>query len=100
MRFNNKTTLFFVPALTSLALYASALAATAPDLGATASFALLGGSITSVGVATIRRLELTEGIPSSNAQTLNLIKKTFESAGIEFLGNPEDGAGVRFRPQP
>jgi len=53
-----------------------------------------------VGVATIRRLELTEGIPSSNAQTLNLIKKTFESAGIEFLGNPEDGAGVRFRPQP
>lgn len=53
-----------------------------------------------VGVATIRRLELTEGIPSSNAQTLNLIKKTFESAGIEFLGNLEDGAGVRFRPQP
>ena len=53
-----------------------------------------------VGVATVRRLELTEGIPSSNAQTLNLIKKTFESAGIEFLGNPEDGAGVRFRPQP
>lgn len=53
-----------------------------------------------VGVATIRRLELTEGIPSSNAQTLNLIKKTFESAGIEFLGNPEDGAGVRFKPQP
>lgn len=53
-----------------------------------------------VGVATIRRLELTEGIPSSNAQTINLIKKTFESAGIEFLGNPEDGAGVRFRPQP
>ena len=51
-----------------------------------------------VGVATIRRLELTEGIPSSNAQTLNLIKKIFESAGIEFLGNPQDGAGVRFRP--
>ena len=50
-----------------------------------------------VGVATIRRLELTEGIPSSNAQTLDLIKKTFESAGVEFLGNPEDGAGVRFK---
>jgi transcriptional regulator with XRE-family HTH domain len=52
-----------------------------------------------VGVATIRRLELTEGIPSSNAQTLDLIKKTFESAGVEFLGNPEDGAGVRFKPR-
>ena len=52
-----------------------------------------------VGVATIRRLELTEGIPSSNAQTLDLIKKTFESAGVEFLGNPEAGAGVRFKPR-
>jgi hypothetical protein len=51
-----------------------------------------------VGVATIRRLELTEGIPSSNAQTLDSIKKTFESAGVEFLGNPEDGTGVRFKP--
>lgn len=52
-----------------------------------------------VGVATIRRLELTEGIPSSNAQTLDSIMKTLESAGVEFLGNPEDGAGVRFKPQ-
>ena len=52
-----------------------------------------------VGVATIRRLELTEGIPSSNAQTLDSIKKTLESAGVEFVGNPEDGAGVRFKPQ-
>jgi len=25
------------------------------------------------------------------------IKATFEIAGIEFLGNPEDGAGVRFK---
>jgi len=52
-----------------------------------------------IGVATIRRLELTEGIPSSNAQTLDSIKKTLESAGVEFVGNPEDGAGVRFKPQ-
>ena len=50
-----------------------------------------------IGVATIRRLELTEGIPSSNAQTLDSIKKTLESAGVEFLGNPDDGAGVRFK---
>ena len=52
-----------------------------------------------IGVATIRRLELTEGIPSSNAQTLDSIKKTLESAGVEFLGNPEVGAGVRFKPR-
>jgi transcriptional regulator with XRE-family HTH domain len=52
-----------------------------------------------VGVATIRRLELTEGVPSSNAQTLDLIKKTFESVGVEFLGNPGDGEGVRFKPR-
>ncbi|PUE33207.1 transcriptional regulator [Limnohabitans sp. Jir61] len=51
-----------------------------------------------VGVATIRRLELTEGVPSSNAKTLHAIKTTLESAGVEFIGTPENGAGVRFRP--
>lgn len=51
-----------------------------------------------VGVATIRRLELAEGLPSSNAKTLHAIKSTLEAAGVDFLGRPDDGAGVRFKP--
>ena len=48
-----------------------------------------------VGVATIRRIELFEGLPSSNAKTLDLIRKTLESAGIEFLGMYDQAPGVR-----
>ena len=50
-----------------------------------------------VGVATIRRLELAQGLPSSNVNTLSAIKTALESAGVEFLGTPQHGAGVRFR---
>ena len=50
-----------------------------------------------IGVATIRRLELAEGVPSSNVNTLLAIKSTLEDAGIEFLGTPQEGAGVRFK---
>lgn len=53
-----------------------------------------------VGTATIKRLEVMVGVPSGNVRTLIAIRAAFESAGIEFLGNPEDGAGVRFKPQP
>ena len=48
-----------------------------------------------VGVATVRRMELAEGIPSSNAQNLELVKKTLEVVGVEFIGTPEDRPGVR-----
>ncbi|OIN02919.1 transcriptional regulator [Polynucleobacter sp. MWH-Tro8-2-5-gr] len=48
-----------------------------------------------VGVATIRRMELAEGVPSSNAQNLELIKKTLEMLGVQFIGTPEDRPGVR-----
>ena len=50
-----------------------------------------------VGVATIRRMELADGIPSSNAQTLDLIEKTLEKSGIEFVGSPDDRPGVRLK---
>jgi len=39
------------------------------------------------------------GVPTGHVRTLMAIKAAFETAGIEFLGNPEDGAGVRFKPQ-
>jgi hypothetical protein len=44
------------------------------------------------------RLETLEGVPGAQAKTLATIQKTFEEAGIEFIGTPESGAGVRFRP--
>jgi ribosome-binding protein aMBF1 (putative translation factor) len=50
-----------------------------------------------VGVATVRRMELAEGIPSSNAQTLELIIRTLEKAGVEFIGTPDDRPGVRLK---
>jgi transcriptional regulator with XRE-family HTH domain len=50
-----------------------------------------------VGVATIRRIETFDGVPSSNARTLELIQAAFEKAGIEFIGTPNNGPGVRFK---
>ena len=50
-----------------------------------------------IGVATIRRLELMEGVPSGNVKTLLAIKNALEEAGVEFVGTPNDGAGVRFK---
>lgn len=48
-----------------------------------------------VGVATIRRMELAKSVPSSNAQTLELVRKTLELNGVEFIGSPDDRPGVR-----
>ncbi len=48
-----------------------------------------------VGGATIRRLEVQEGVPRVHARTLELIQRALEEAGIEFLGSPEDRPGVR-----
>jgi len=50
-----------------------------------------------VGVATIRRMELADGVPSSNAQNLELIQKSLEGLGVEFIGTPEDRPGVRLK---
>ena len=55
--------------------------------------------LSGVGVATIRRFELMSGVPSGNARAIEAIQKALESAGVEFLGTPEDGPGVRLRPK-
>jgi len=51
-----------------------------------------------VAFSTLMRLETGEGVPAAQAKTLSAIQKAFESAGIEFIGTPESGAGVRWRP--
>ncbi len=52
-----------------------------------------------VSFASMMRLESFDGVPSSNVRTLEAIKKAFEEAGIEFIGTPESGAGVRWKIQ-
>lgn len=44
---------------------------------------------------TIHRLERSSDIPASRTQSLIELKKIFEKAGIEFIGGPGDGPGVR-----
>jgi len=48
-----------------------------------------------VSFASMMRLESFDGVPASNFKTLESIKIAFENAGIEFIGTPEDGPGVR-----
>jgi len=48
---------------------------------------------------TVQRLEQWEDVPPSRTQTLMEIKRVFEEAGLEFIGTPENGPGVRFRPK-
>ena len=45
--------------------------------------------------ASMMRLESFNCIPSSNFKTHEAIRLAFERAGIEFIGSPEDGPGVR-----
>jgi len=51
-----------------------------------------------VSFASMMRLESFEGVPASNFKTLESVKQAFEKAGIEFIGTPESGAGVRWKP--
>jgi transcriptional regulator with XRE-family HTH domain len=48
--------------------------------------------------ASMMRLESFDGVPSSNFKTLEAIQIAFEKAGVEFIGTPESGAGVRWKP--
>lgn len=50
-----------------------------------------------VGVQTIMRFENAEGIPPSRSATLDCVKRALESAGVEFIGTPDDGPGIRLR---
>ena len=53
--------------------------------------------ISGIGISTIKRFELSEGIPSGNIKTIGALKKALEVAGIEFIGDPEDRPGVRLK---
>ena len=65
-----------------------------------AARALLGwsgtdlASISGVGITTIRRYELQEGIPTGSTNVLATLKVAFEAAGIIFTGDPLSNPGV------
>ena len=48
-----------------------------------------------IGISALMRLENASGIPGGNIKTFEAVQKTFENAGIEFIGTPDDGPGVR-----
>ena len=52
-----------------------------------------------VGIATIKRIEVRQGVPAGNIKTLSAIQAALEGAGIEFIGSPNDSPGVRLRTQ-
>lgn len=68
-----------------------------------AARALIGMTATELaeksGVAytTIVRIESSGGVPSGQVKTLDAVQRTLEKVGIEFLGTPDDGAGVRWK---
>ena len=51
----------------------------------------------SVGVATIRRFESVDGVPSGQIRILDSLKLSLEKAGVEFIGTPDDRPGVRLK---
>jgi len=50
-----------------------------------------------VGIQTIMRFEARDGVPPSRSSTLMDIRAALEAAGIEFVGTPDDGPGIRLR---
>jgi transcriptional regulator with XRE-family HTH domain len=53
---------------------------------------------TEIGTATLKRYEASSGVPKSRKGHLETLQAYFEAAGIEFIGTPEDGPGIRIRP--
>jgi transcriptional regulator with XRE-family HTH domain len=57
-------------------------------------------NVAGVGVATIKRLEALTGVPAAHSKTLESLRKALEASGVEFVGSPDDGPGVRLRRPP
>ncbi len=47
-----------------------------------------------VGSATIKRMEVMDGVPTGNIKTLMALKAALEAAGVVFSGSPEHQPGV------
>ena len=52
-----------------------------------------------VSARTIRRIESEGGLEKATKANRKLIRETLEAAGIEFIGAPDNGPGVRLWPK-
>jgi len=52
---------------------------------------------TGIGTTTLKRFESGDGVPNGQMRNFATIAKVLETAGIEFIGTPESGAGVRWK---
>ncbi|HEY8903464.1 MAG TPA: hypothetical protein VIM48_07135 [Chthoniobacterales bacterium] len=50
-----------------------------------------------IGVATVSRAEVEDGVPSVTSANLRAMQLALETAGIEFIPENGGGAGVRFK---
>jgi DNA-binding Xre family transcriptional regulator len=50
-----------------------------------------------VGISTIKRLEVMDGVPAINISTMVAIQRALENEGVEFIGSPDDRPGVRLK---
>jgi len=48
-----------------------------------------------VSTSTIKRIEAVDGPPLATAANVAALQASLEAAGIEFIGTPEDGPGIR-----
>lgn len=48
-----------------------------------------------VSLRALSKIESFEGLPDSRVSTLIKLKVALEAAGIEFIGAPDDGPGIR-----
>ena len=55
---------------------------------------------TDVSSRTIKRIEAQVGIPVATEANLRLIRETLQDAGIEFIGDADEGPGVRLWAKP
>ena len=51
-----------------------------------------------IGTATIKRMEVMDGVPSGQVRTIEALRSALEDAGVEFVGSPSDRPGVRLKP--
>ena len=52
-------------------------------------------ALSSVSARTIKRMESEDGQPVSTPANLAAVKSCLEANGIEFIGNAEEGPGIR-----
>ena len=48
-----------------------------------------------VSSRTLNRMETSEGFSAATKANLSMVQRTFEEAGIEFIGSANEGPGVR-----